>query len=215
MSELELPGASRGLVFQLIDLFGSLPAQLSRSLVIDDVTRRKLRQSGLVLGLSGAFLPACLKPKAAHDLRILWVARRQKSDDLGQIDGLMSFPSQGQEPELLRAAGYQMIGKRCYRLDLIEKMAVKLAELSKGQKSFEVPPETASLIGGSVEDLAQILVALGYRAGPTAEDGRVTYLVPKQLAPKVGQPTQKKSRRPEKPIDPHSPFAKLQQLKSQ
>jgi ATP-dependent RNA helicase SUPV3L1/SUV3 len=111
-----------------------------------------------------------------------------------------------------RAIGYSVHGGRAVRLDGIEKLAAAARRLAAAGP-FQATRELGAIVGGSNDDLAAVLADLGYRA---EGDGDAVVFAPVKRGRGNGKPKGKQTRkRPRKGdrVDPHSPFARLKELK--
>jgi ATP-dependent RNA helicase SUPV3L1/SUV3 len=164
-----LPTDARGLAFRLIENAGALDRAGEDLDHMSELACNALRRHGVRLGTHTVFMPALVKPRAAHTLALLWRAAHPNAEQPLFLarPGSLSTPlehtcSWGE----CAAAGYRACGHIAVRLDLVEK----LAEAIEG----DAPPDDvalARLIGRPVRDLAGVLNALGYRHAP-AEDGK-------------------------------------------
>lgn len=156
-----LPVDARGLAFRLIENAGALDRAHEDLGHISDAGRKALQRHGVVIGRHSVFLPALVRPRAAHTLALLWhAAHPGKSLSVflarpGALSAPLDHPRSWGE---CAAAGYRACGRYAVRLDLVEK----LADAIEGSAQ---PPENqlARLIGRSLRDLPGILSALGYR----------------------------------------------------
>jgi ATP-dependent RNA helicase SUPV3L1/SUV3 len=162
-----LPPDARGLAFRLIENAGALDRINEDLDHMSDLARNSLQRHGVRLGRHTVFLPALVKPRAAHTLAVLWHAAHPGSAHSVFLarPGALSVPlEQKREWGECAAAGYRACGRIAVRLDLVEK----LAEVIEG----DTPPTDAALarlIGRPVRDLAGVLGALGYRQASATE----------------------------------------------
>ncbi|MFN3463553.1 MAG: helicase-related protein [Terricaulis sp.] len=165
--EGRLPPDSRGLAFRLIENAGALDRAAGDLDHMSEAACNALRRYGVRIGRHTVFLPALVKPRAAHTLALLW---RAAHPNAGQSlflarPGALSAPlDHKREWGECAAAGYRACGHIAVRLDLVEKLAEAIES--------EAPPNDvalARLIGRPVRDLAGVLHALGYRQAPGEE----------------------------------------------
>ena len=123
-----------------------------------------LRRYGVRLGRHTVFMPALVKPRAAHTLALLW---RAAHPDAGRPlflarAGALSMPL-NERPSWGEgaAAGYRACGWVAVRLDLVEKVA----EAIEGDAPSD-DAALARLVGRPVRELPGILNALGYHQSP-------------------------------------------------
>lgn len=163
-----LPPDARGLAFRLIENAGALDRGTDDLDHMSEAACNALRRHGVRLGRHTVFMPALVKPRAAHTLALL---RRAAYPDAERPlflarAGALSMPL-NERPSWGEgaAAGYRACGWVAVRLDLVEK----LAEAIEG----DAPPGDATLarlIGRPVRELPGILNALGYHQS-AGQDG--------------------------------------------
>jgi Superfamily II RNA helicase len=210
-----LSGAARGLVYQLAEALGTLPrrqadAQLA---ALDDRDRQTLRGLGLRLGRESVWFSDLLKPPAVRIRAILWAVHSGTRPITVPPPGLVSLAvSADANIGSYEACGYRVIGPRAIRVDMLERLAARLAALAR-EAPLVSPANLATMIGCPRTDLASILAALGYREETTDEGVRIRRASRRRQNGERpgGRPKRKKS----KPgINPDSPFAPLRELKS-
>ncbi|MDH5748904.1 MAG: helicase-related protein, partial [Rhodospirillales bacterium] len=165
--KVDLPGAARGLVFQLTESLGSMPRASAetqiQSLSQDD--RRRIRKLGIRLGRQSVFMPALLKPAQADLRGLLWAVH-------AGVDSAPPFPPQGRVSVPARvqglwpffeACGFRPVGRIAIRIDMLERLAETAWELSR-KGPFAAGPQLMSLAGCGPDDMPDILRACGYRA---------------------------------------------------
>jgi ATP-dependent RNA helicase SUPV3L1/SUV3 len=163
-----LPPDARGLAFRLIENAGALDAAGEDLEHVGEAGRAALRRHGVRLGRHTIFLPALVKPRAAHTLALLWHAAHPGGlhSVLLARPGALSMPlEQPRDWGECAAAGYRACGRIAVRLDLVERLAEAI-------EAEPPPPDIAlaRLIGRSLRDLPAILGALGYRRSAKGED---------------------------------------------
>ncbi|ANP46445.1 helicase-related protein [Candidatus Viadribacter manganicus] len=162
-----LPPDARGLAFRLIENVGALDRVGEDLGHMSETACNALRRHGVRLGQHTIFMPALVKPRAAHTLALLW---RAAFPDAGRSlflarPGALSVvlnekPTWGEGA----AAGYRVCGRIAVRLDLIEKLAEALeAEAQPNDVTL------ARLIGRPVREIAGVLSALGYQQAQAQE----------------------------------------------
>jgi ATP-dependent RNA helicase SUPV3L1/SUV3 len=159
-----LPPDARGLAFRLIENAGALDRSSEDFDHLSDLARNTLQRHGVRIGRHTIFMPALVKPRAAHTLALLWRAAHPggaHSVFLARPGALSVTLEQRRSWGECVAAGYRPCGRVAVRLDLIEKLAEAIES--------EAPPNDAALarlIGRPVRDLSGVLNTLGYRQGP-------------------------------------------------
>jgi ATP-dependent RNA helicase SUPV3L1/SUV3 len=200
--EGRLPPDARGLAFRLIESAGALDAMAEELSHVTDNGSAALRRQGVRLGRHTIFLPALVRPRAAHSLAILWHAahagRGSHSVFLarpGALSVLLERPRSWGE---LAAAGYRACGRVAVRLELAERLAEAI--------DSDAPPDDvalARLIGRPQRDLSGVLGALGYsRSAETADT---------EAAPPRWRLARRRCKR-ERQGAPESPFSALAEL---
>ncbi len=160
-------GLARGVAFRLLEGFGIVP----RGEIADDVkaldqdARGLLRKHGVRFGQYTIFLPLLLKPAPTRLRLVLWGL----SQDLGAFPdspppGLVTIPvDPGAPAGHDTMAGYRAAGTRAIRIDMLER----LADLLRNQNSrggFEANPDMLSISGLTLEQFADLMGGLGYKA---------------------------------------------------
>ncbi|GAB6052373.1 helicase-related protein [Magnetospira thiophila] len=204
LAVVELPPAARGVAFQVVEHFGSLPRRLASDQIsaLERDDRRALREMGLRIGREAVYAPALLKPAAVNLRALLWNLA-QGTDHQPPPDGRMSVPlTDGVPHAFYEAIGYRPLGPLAVRIDMVERIAGKAWDLAQeGTKGeFAITPELLSLAGCSVEVMAQILKALNYRAREVQ---------PEPPAPASDTAVETESApetQPETPVEPPAPI---------
>jgi ATP-dependent RNA helicase SUPV3L1/SUV3 len=238
----DLTGAARGLAFQLVEALGVLPrrAALPQLSVLGVDDRKALRAAGVRLGLLSVFLPAVIKPRAAHLKGLLWSVHRGSAPIAPPAPGRVSVAAAAGVPRgFYEAVGYRIVAGRAIRADLLDRFAIQLMRLAR-KGPFAPSPDLLSLLGMSGEQIAPVIAALGYRR---TSDGEGFEAIPRGHRPRrakaragkkgtekgaekgKGQAKAKAKAKPargngrkshSKPhsaVDPDSPFAKLKELR--
>ena len=162
-----LTGLARGFAFRLVEHFGVIPRDQVQGEVkdLDQDARGALRKHGVRFGQFTVFLPALLKPAPTRLRLVLW-ALNAKLDEFPESPpaGLVTVPAVADAPEGYYAmAGYRLAGARAIRIDMLER----LADLLRSQDSrggFEANPDMLSITGMTLEQFADLMGGLGYKA---------------------------------------------------
>ncbi|NDW01053.1 helicase-related protein [Salipiger sp. PrR002] len=162
-----LTGLARGFGFRLIEAMGIIP----RSQVADEVkqldqdARGALRKHGVRFGQYTIFMPLLLKPAPTRLRLVLW----SLSNDLDTFPeapppGLVTVPNMRDVPMVhYSLSGYRPAGERAIRIDMLERLADMLrSEDSRG--GFEAKADMLSITGMTLEQFADLMEGLGYRA---------------------------------------------------
>ena len=193
-----LQGLARGLAFQLIENKGSLPRRDIADILskLDQDLRGQLRKLGVRFGFYNVFMPALLKPAPARLLALLSLieANQQSATPRDIAASLDDLPAAGltscaRTPLpfwLYRAAGFYTTKNRAIRLDMLERLAdlirpaLEESKATHGQ-GFQASEAMMSIMGCGVDELAEILSALGYQshqaaapAAPTPQEEKNT-----------------------------------------
>ncbi|MEQ8340913.1 MAG: helicase-related protein [Marinovum algicola] len=162
-----LSGLAKGFAFQMVESFGVLP----RVRVADDVkaldqeARGALRKHGVRFGQFTIFMPLLLKPAPTRLRLVLW-SLWQGLDVFPEAPppGLVTVPSDQAAPEGADTmSGYRKAGARAIRIDMLERLADMLrAEDTRG--GFEAKADMLSITGMTLEQFADLMQGLGYRA---------------------------------------------------
>jgi len=195
----------RALCYQLFENNGVIKREKVHKMIknISKEDRLGLRRIGVKIGRYHIFLPRMLKPDAVN-LRIkLW--KLYFPEDKKYIipkPGLNFLKDElKRNIKFLLICGFENFGKFYVRVDILEKLFIKIIENSK-DSVFKIDSEMINLIGCSRENFFKLLELMQYKpkkAGSNKEEF-FTY------KPKF---TKSKS----KEIDKNNPFGKLSELK--
>jgi ATP-dependent RNA helicase SUPV3L1/SUV3 len=200
--QAELEGPARGLVFQLCEALGTLPAATvtaqRTALSADD--RKTLARLGIRLGTETIYLDGLFRREAASLTATLWAVKHGCA--VPAVPGGVAAPRDpGIEEAAYAAMGYRVLGERVLRVDKVERLAAAARRLAR-QGPFGPTPELTQLASAAPRDLAAMLTSLSYRA---VHDGSgVTF--------HARRPAKKGAART-RPAHADSPFAKLAALR--
>ncbi|MGD9864202.1 MAG: helicase-related protein [Pseudodonghicola sp.] len=177
-----LSGLARGFAFRMVEAMGILPrAGIAQEVkALDQEARGALRKHGIRFGQFTIFMPLLLKP-APTRLRLLLWSLAQGLDDFPSAPppGLVTIPAVTDAPEGYDTmCGYRNAGERAIRIDMLER----LADLLRGKDSragFEATPDMLSITGMTLDQFADLMQGLGYRA----EKGERVKVKPTEAAP--------------------------------
>lgn len=162
--QAELDGPARGLVFQLCEALGILPASAAapQSAALTRGDRKALARLGIKLGTETVYLDGVLRRDAAAFAATLWAVKNGGA--VPALPGGVAAPRNLEISEdAYNAMGYRVVGPRVLRVDKLERLAAAARRLSR-QGPFGPSPELAALGGCSLDDLAAMLTSLSYRA---------------------------------------------------
>ena len=184
-----LAPVARGIAFRLVENLGvtdrSEIAEEVRAL--DQDARAGMRSLGVRFGAHNIYVPLLLKPAPSGLLAILWALKNGGLDrpGLGELtllaaSGRTSVPVNTEFPRALyRTVGYQIVGQRAVRVDILERLADLIRPLIAWRRlpdgpeppdgavegnGFTVTVAMTSLLGCSGDDFAAVLRGLGYRS---------------------------------------------------
>ncbi len=166
-----LTGLARGFAFRLVEALGILPREAVAEEVkaLDQEMRALLRRHGVRFGQYTIFFPALLKPAPTRLRLVLWAL----ANDLAEFPespppGLVTIPVSPAAPEGWPEgwdvmSGYRAAGSRAIRIDMLERLADML-RTQDSRKGFEATPDMLSITGLTLEQFADLMQGLGYRA---------------------------------------------------
>ncbi|KQB97293.1 disulfide oxidoreductase [Loktanella sp. 1ANDIMAR09] len=162
-----LTGAAKGFAYRMAEEFGIIP----RGEVADEVkaldqdARGALRKHGVRFGQFTIFMPLLLKPAPTRLRLVLW----SLSKGLGEFPespppGLVTVPTaQDAVAGYYAMAGYRAAGDRAIRIDMLERLADMLRD-KDSRGGFEANPDMLSITGMTLEQFADLMTGLGYKA---------------------------------------------------
>ncbi len=162
-----LTGLARGFAFRLVEAMGVIP----RADVADEVksldqdARGSLRKHGVRFGQFTIFMPLLLKPAPTRLRLVLW-SLSNGLDEFPEAPppGLVTVPNIDDVPAQHYAlAGYRKAGARAIRIDMLERLADMLRS-EDSRSGFEAKADMLSITGMTLEQFADLMQGLGYRA---------------------------------------------------
>ena len=162
-----LTGLARGFGFQLIEAMGILPRDRVAGDVkgLDQDQRGLLRKHGVRFGQFTIFLPALLKPAPTRLRLVLW-SLQAGLDEFPEAPppGLVTIPViDGIDAQVYALSGYRPAGARAIRIDMLERLADQL-RAQDSRSGFEANPDMLSITGMTLEQFADLMAGLGYKA---------------------------------------------------
>ena len=162
-----LTGLARGFAFRLTEHLGIIPREQVAAEVkdLDQEARGALRKHGVRLGQYTIFLPALLKPAPTRLRLVLWsLAKGFAEFPESPPPGLVTIPNiPGVVDGAYAMSGYRPAGTRAIRIDMLER----LADILRGQDAragFEARADMLSITGMTLDQFADLMQGLGYRA---------------------------------------------------
>jgi ATP-dependent RNA helicase SUPV3L1/SUV3 len=161
----------RGLVFQLYENNGVIKRsevdQLVKSIPAEE--RKKLWGMGIKIGRYHIYLPKMLKPKAVEFRIGLWKIFNILSDK-NKIpqSGLNFLISKNFEKNFLLLCGFEKFNEFFIRIDILEKLFIKILESTKDRK-FKINAEMMNLLGCSKENFYKLMSYMNYKKDKTVD----------------------------------------------
>ncbi|WP_270729186.1 helicase-related protein [Shimia sp. Alg240-R146] len=163
----ELTGLARGFAFRMVENLGLITRGDVATEVkeLDQDARGALRKHGIRFGQFTIFMPLLLKPAPTRLRLVLWsLSQGLQEFPESPPPGLVTVPSgEGAPRGYHTMAGYRAAGERAIRIDMLERLADMLrAEDSRG--GFEAKADMLSITGMTLEQFADLMQGLGYKA---------------------------------------------------
>ena len=161
----------RGLVFQLYENNGVIKRNNVENIVklIPVNERKKLWGMGIKIGRYHIYLPKMLKPKAVEFRINLWKIFNKLSDK-NQIpkSGLNFLSNINYDKNFLLLCGFERFKEFFVRIDILEKLFLKILEKTKNKK-FMVNAEMMNLLGCSKENFYKLMEYMEYKKDKAAD----------------------------------------------
>ena len=184
---------ARGFAFRMVEGFGVVPRSAVAAEVkdLDQDARATLRKHGIRFGQFTIFLPILLKPAATRLRLVLW-SLSGKLDEFPESPpaGLVTIPTEKDAPMGWDTmSGYRAAGTRAIRIDMLERLADML-RVENSRSGFEANPDMLSITGMTLEQFADLMQGLGYKAekGERVKVKAVPVVEPKAEEPKGEAP---------------------------
>jgi len=155
----------RGLVFQLYENNGVIKRRdvdkIVKSIPVEE--RKKLWGMGIKIGRYHIYLPKMLKPKAVKFRIDLWKIFHNLSDK-NKIpkSGLNFLIGPALEKNFLLLCGFEKFKDFFVRIDILEKLFLKILDETKNKK-FKINPEMMNLLGCSKENFYKLMTYMNYK----------------------------------------------------
>jgi ATP-dependent RNA helicase SUPV3L1/SUV3 len=161
----------RGLVFQLYENNGVIKRsdvdKIVRSIPTEE--RKKLWGMGIKIGRYHIYLPKMLKPKAVEFRIGLWKIFHNLSDkSIVPKSGLNFLSGTNLEKNFLLLCGFEKFKEFFIRIDILEKLFIKIIENTKDKK-FKVNSEMMNLLGCSKENFYKLMTYMNYKKDKVAD----------------------------------------------
>ncbi len=166
-SDETLTGLAKGFAFRLVEALGILPRdQVAQEVKeLDQDARALLRKHAVRFGQFTIFLPPLLKPAPTRLRLVLWaIAQGLAEFPESPPPGLVTIPVDKDAPNGWDTmSGYRVAGSRAIRIDMLERLADMLRE-QDSRGGFEATPDMLSITGMTLEQFADLMQGLGYKA---------------------------------------------------
>ena len=220
---LELSPPARGLTFQLIEALGFV-ARDEASQQIEGLTkadRKALTNAGFRIGRFAIWAPVLMRGRALKARRMLW--RLNGGADMSPSKRALAIakPKDTDDFAALALHGFVALGPQMIRVEAAERLAAT-AYTRAAKGPVPVDDALAATVKLSLQDMPQVLAAIGFRAikqaegetlyrrGPFRDKSKKHNAASKRGAAKP----KRKPKTPQKlpPIQKDSPFAALKAL---
>ncbi len=161
----------RGLLFQLYENNGVVKRSDVDKIVksIPTEERKKLWGMGVKIGRYHIYLPKMLKPKAVEFRIGLWKIFYNLSDK-NKIpkSGLNFLLGTSLEKNFLLLCGFEKFGEFFVRIDILEKLFLKIIDNTK-EKKFKINAEMMNLLGCSKDNFYKLMTYMNYKKDKEAD----------------------------------------------
>ena len=155
----------RGLVFQLYENNGVIKRNDVDTIVksIPAEERKKLWSLGIKIGRYHIYLPKMLKPKAVEFRVSLWkIFYNLSNKNIIPQSGLNFLISKNFEKNFLLLCGFEKFNEFFVRIDILEKLFLKIIENTKDRK-FQINADMMNLLGCSKENFYKLMTYMNYK----------------------------------------------------
>jgi ATP-dependent RNA helicase SUPV3L1/SUV3 len=161
----------RGLLFQLYENNGVVKRSEVDKIVksIPAEERKKLWGMGVKIGRYHIYLPRMLKPKAVEFRIGLWKIFYNLSDK-NKIpkSGLNFLLGTSLDKNFLLLCGFEKFGEFFVRIDILEKLFLKIIDNTK-EKKFKINAEMMNLLGCSKDNFYKLMTYMNYKKDKEAD----------------------------------------------
>jgi len=161
----------RGLVFQLYEKNGVVKRSEVKQIVksIPATERKKLWGMGIKIGRYHIYIPKMLKPKAVEFRISLWkIFHNQSNENKIPKSGLNFLIGTNLDKNFLLLCGFEKFREFFIRIDILEKLFLKIIENTKNKK-FTINAEMMNLLGCSKENFYKLMTYMDYKKDKTAD----------------------------------------------
>ena len=193
----------RGLCYQLFENNGVLKRENVNEIVkqINKEDRSILRKLGIKIGRYHIYQPRMVKPAAVNFKTILWNCFHNLSDNKYPAFGLNFVKNfSNHDKEYLLICGFETFDNYIIRIDILERLFLKIISLSKNGL-FELTSDILNLLGSTKEDFKELMKKMNYNY--IEKEGKIFFKYsPKKFNSKISK----------KKIS-NNPFSELKKIK--
>jgi len=161
----------RALIFQLYEKNGVIKRSEIDNIVklIPIEERKKLWGMGIKIGRYHIYLPKMLKPKAVEFRISLWKIFYNLADkhEIPKF-GLNFIINKNYEKNFLLLCGFEKFKEYFVRIDILEKLFIKILDNSKDRK-FKINAEMMNLLGCTKENFYKLMTYMDYKKDKTVD----------------------------------------------
>ncbi len=162
----------RALVFQLFEKNGVIKRNEIDNIIklIPSEERKKLFKMGIKLGRYHVFLPKMLKPKAVEFRISLWKIFHNLNEkhEIPKF-GLNFIENINSDRNFLLLCGFEKFRNYFVRIDILEKLFIKILDNSKDRK-FKINSDMMNLLGCTKENFYKLMDYMNYKKDGKVED---------------------------------------------
>ena len=161
----------RGLIFQLYENNGVIKRREVEKIVklIPAEERKKLWSMGIKIGRYHIYLPKMLKPKAVEFRITLWkLFNAMPIKQQIPKSGLNFIQDTKLEKNFLLLCGFEKFKEFFVRIDILEKLFIKIIENTKNRK-FKINSEMMNLLGCTKENFYKLMDYMNYKKDKQAD----------------------------------------------
>ena len=155
----------RALVFQLFEKNGVIKRSEIENIVklIPVEERKKLWGMGIKIGRYHVYLPKMLKPKAVEFRVSLWkIYNNLSRNEEIPKSGLNFIKDKRYEKNFLLLCGYEKFREFFVRIDILEKLFIKILNCTKDRK-FKINAEMMNLLGCTKDNFYKLMTYMNYK----------------------------------------------------
>ena len=195
----ELSKAAAGIAFQLFEGMGVIHRNDVAALIpdLDADQRRLLRRGGVRLGPMLIFMPDLIKPAAIAMRALLWGLYHGKALPVSRPgDGRVSETIDPKQVDhgFYRTIGYPVFGPRAVRIDMLDRVVTDIYD-SADKGLFTAKNQYAEWLGCGLEEMYNVLAAMGHHRLPQPETPEGETPPPAQFKLKRGKVADKPERK--------------------